>query len=324
VHKIPGSTPQKVLVTGGAGFIGSHVVDALIAGGHQVAVLDDLSSGDRSTINAKAEFRQLDIRSAEAAVWVQHLRPDVICHQAAQISVSRSQDQPLVDLDVNIGGALRILEAARVCGSRIISASSAAVYGPPVRLPIDEDHPTRPINNYGVSKLAFEHYIDAYVATYGIGAVVLRYANVYGPRQNTAGEAGVVAAFCEALSRNQPVLIHGDGGQTRDFVFVRDVARANVLAVESSVSGTFNVSTGSETDVNTLSRLLALAFDSSTSPLHGPARAGDIERSVLNPGRAAEVLGWRAEVDLEAGLAMTAEWFRSQRSTSKITGASTS
>jgi UDP-glucose 4-epimerase len=230
----------------------------------------------------------------------------------------------LIDLEINIGGALRMLEAARVTGSRIISASSAAVYGPPVRLPIDEDHPTHPINNYGVSKLAFEHYIDAYAATYGVSAVVLRYANVYGPRQNTAGEAGVVAAFCEALSRNEPVVIHGDGGQTRDFVFVGDVARANVLAVESSVSGTFNVSTGSETDVNTLFRLVALAFDSSTTALNGPARAGDIERSVLNPGRAAGVLGWRAEIDLEAGLAMTAEWFRSQLPASKITGAPTS
>ena len=312
MHKNSGSNPKKILVTGGAGFIGSHVVDALIAGGHEVAVMDDLSTGDRQMVNPKVDFRQLDIRSAEAALWVQDLRPDVICHQAAQISVSRSQDKPLIDLDINIGGALQMLEAARNAGSRFISASSAAVYGPPVRLPIDEDHPTHPINNYGVSKLAFEHYIEAYAATYGVSAAVLRYANVYGPRQNTAGEAGVVAAFCEALCHNQPVVIHGDGKQTRDFVFVGDVARANVLAIESSVSGTFNVSTGSETDVNELFRLVALAFDSSTAPLSGPARAGDIERSVLNPGRAAEVLGWRAEIDLESGLAVTAEWFRSQ------------
>lgn len=306
--------PRNVLVTGGAGFIGSHVVDALIARGHQVAVLDDLSSGDRRTVNPQAQFRQLDIRSEEATQWVVHLRPDAICHHAAQISVSRSQDDPLLDLDINVGGALRMLEAARAAGSRIISASSAAVYGQPVRLPVDEDHPTQPINNYGVSKLAFEHYLDAYAATYGVSFAVLRYANVYGPRQNTAGEAGVVAAFCEALTRNQPVVIHGDGGQTRDFVFVGDVARANVLAVESPVVGIFNVSTGSETDVNTLFGLLAEALGSRSAALPGPPRIGDIRRSVLDPRRAAQELGWRAATDLQSGLAITAEWFRSQSS----------
>ena len=300
-----------MLVTGGAGFIGSHVVDALIARGHQVTVIDNLSSGDRQMVNTEAEFREMDIRSEGTAQWVLHQRPDAICHLAAQISVSRSQDEPLLDLDVNVGGALRILEAARATGARIINASSAAVYGPPVRLPIDEDHPTRPINNYGVSKLAFEHYLEAYAATYGVGFAVLRYANVYGPRQNTAGEAGVVAAFCEGLKRDRPVVIHGDGGQTRDFVFVGDVARANVLAVESPVVGRFNISTGSETDVNTLFQLLAKAFRSQSVPLRGPARTGDIRRSVLDPGRAARDLGWRAEVGLPAGLAITAEWFGS-------------
>jgi UDP-glucose 4-epimerase len=301
-----------VLVTGGAGFIGSHTVDALITRGHQVAVIDNLSSGDRRRVNPEAEFRQLDIRSLEAAQWVQHLRPDVICHQAGQVSVSRSQQEPLVDLDVNLAGGLRMLEAARAAGSRIIYASSAAVYGQPVRLPIDEGHPTHPINNYGVSKLAFEHYLQAYAATYGSSSVVLRYANVYGPRQNTAGEAGVVAAFCEALRNNEPVVIYGDGSQTRDFVFVVDVARANVVAVESSVSGTFNVSTGSETAVTTLFQLLSSAFGSREAPLSSPARIGDIKRSALDPRRAAQALGWRAEFDLQSGLAMTADWFRSQ------------
>jgi UDP-glucose 4-epimerase len=304
--------PKKVLVTGGAGFIGSHVVDALIARGHHVAVIDDLSSGDARILNSRAEFRQLDIRSPDAAAWLIHWRPDAVCHHAAQISVSRSQDEPFLDLDINVGGALRILEAVRVTGSRIISASSAAVYGPPLRLPTDEDHPTRPINNYGVSKLAFEHYLQAFGATYGVSFAVLRYANVYGPRQNTAGEAGVVAAFCEALTRNQPVVIHGDGGQTRDFVFVGDVAHANVLAVESPAVGIFNVSTGSETDVNTLYRLLAAALGSQLSALTGPPRIGDIRRSVLDPRRAARELGWRPGTDLQAGLAITAEWFGSK------------
>jgi UDP-glucose 4-epimerase len=301
-----------VLVTGGAGFIGSHIVDVLISRGHEVAVIDNLSSGDRHSVNQEAQFRQLDIRSMEAAEWVQSLRPMVICHQAGQISVSRSQDEPLEDLDVNVAGGLRMLEAARIARSQIICASSAAVYGQPVRLPIDEDHPTHPINNYGASKLAFEHYLQAYAATYGLSSVVLRYANVYGPGQNTAGEAGVVAAFCEALRNNEPVVIHGDGSQTRDFVFVGDVARANVVAVESSISGTFNVGTGSETTVTALFNLLSLAFGSTEAPISSPARIGDIKRSALDPRRAAQALGWRAEVDLQSGLAMTADWFRSQ------------
>lgn len=306
---------KRVVVTGGAGFIGSHVADALLAAGHTVAIVDDLSTGNRANCNAGAAFEEVDITSSEVDGFLESFRPDVICHHAAQISVAKAQASPLHDLRINVEGGLRLLEFARRSRCRFIQASSAAVYGEPRAVPVTEDHPAAPINNYGVSKLAFEQYLAAYAATYGVSYVVLRYANVYGPRQNTMGEAGVVAVFCEAVARGEPVLIHGDGGQSRDFVYVGDVADANVAAIASDATGIFNISTGVETDINRLLASIARAFGVPPKSVTGPARDGDIRRSVLAPDHAARSFGWRAKVDLDAGVEATARWFMSRAPT---------
>jgi len=300
---------MKVLVTGGAGFIGSHVVDALVGGDHDVTVIDDLSTGLGTNLRPGIPVHVLDIRSPEATALVMDLRPEVICHHAAQVSVGRSMSEPLRDLDQNVAGSLALLEAARRVGARMVYASSAAVYGEPRSVPIDEGHPTRPASNYGVSKLATEHYLHVYGRAYDIRSVVLRYSNVYGPRQSTLGEAGVIAAFCEAVQRGEPVVVHGDGRQTRDFIFVEDVARANRIAVETSTSGVFNVSTGTETSIIRVIESLEAHAGVRVARLGAPARAGDIRRSVLDPTHARKDLGWAAVVDIDAGLAATTSWF---------------
>ena len=303
---------MRIVVTGGAGFIGSHVVEALLAGGHEVVVIDDLSTGNAANLPPSVELHQVDVTAPQAATLVEELRPEAICHQAAQISVSVGQAAPLRDLSINVGGSLALIEVARRLGCRFVHASSAAVYGEPTEVPLPENHPTRPINNYGVSKLAVELYLEAYARTYGLDYAALRYANVYGPRQNASGEAGVVAIFCEAIARGARPVIHGDGRQTRDFVYVEDVARANAAAVQSAATGVFNVGTGVEMDVNALYAAIARAFGTGQAPLHGPDRAGDIRRSALDARRAADVLGWRATVAAESGLAATARWFMSR------------
>jgi UDP-glucose 4-epimerase len=303
---------KRVVVTGGAGFIGSHVVDVLLDAGHEVAILDDLSTGDRNNVNPAAAFYEIDITTPDVDRLLREIQPDAICHNAAQISVSAGQSRPLHDLNVNVAGSLRLIEFARQTGCRLVHASSAAVYGEPERTPVDEEHPTRPINNYGVSKLAVEHYLAAYARNYGLSYAALRYANVYGPRQSASGEAGVVAIFCEAVARGASVTIHGDGRQTRDFVFAGDVAAANAVAATSAASGVFNIGTGVETDVNSLFAAIAQAFGTGAEADHGPTRPGDIERSVLDPRRAEAVLEWRATVDLADGLRETVRWFLSQ------------
>jgi UDP-glucose 4-epimerase len=302
---------RRVVVTGGAGFIGSHVVDALLSTGHEVAVVDDLSTGTRDNLNPGATFHQVDITGSDVERLLTDIRPDVICHNAAQISVSAGQVDPLHDLAVNVSGSLRLIEYARHARCRLVQASSAAVYGEPENIPVTEDHRTRPINNYGVSKLAVELYLAAYAWNYGVSYAALRYANVYGPRQNAAGEAGVVAIFCQAVARGRPVTIHGDGRQTRDFVFVTDVAAANLAAAASDATGVFNVGTGTETDVNVLFDVIARAVGQPARADHGPPRPGDISRSVLDPGRAARVLGWQPTVEVRVGLEETVGWFLS-------------
>ena len=305
---------MRVLVSGGAGFIGSHTVDALAArGGHDIAVIDDLSAGKRQQVNPRARFYQADLRDAPAVRGViERERPEVLVHLAAQMDVRRSVADPVFDAQVNLLGLLNLMEAGRERGLRrvVVSSTGGAIYGEQERFPCDEEHPQRPVSPYGIAKLATEKYLFFYQAQYGIDYVALRYANVYGPRQDPHGEAGVVAIFCGRILEGSPVTIYGDGGQTRDYVFVGDVVRANVAALGSSVSGAFNIGTGVETSVNQLYEELARIAGTSRAAEFGPARAGEQRRSVILPERAAKELGWRPQVELADGLAQTLRFFR--------------
>ena len=303
---------MKVLVTGGAGFIGSHVTDVFLDAGHEVWALDDLSSGRRENLRPEVKLVVADIRSADAARMVESGRFEVLCHLAAQMDVRRSVTDPRFDADVNVGGFLNLLEAARKSGVRkvVFSSTGGAIYGEQDVYPAPETHPTRPVSPYGVSKASGELYLGYYRAQYGLESVALRYANVYGPRQNPHGEAGVVAIFSERLLRGETCIVNGTGQQTRDFVYGPDVARGNLLAATSDVEGSINVGTGIETDVNRLYALLADAAGTDRPAKHAPAKPGEQMRSSVDPARAAEVLGWRPTVVLEEGLRRTVDWFR--------------
>ena len=305
---------MKILVTGGAGFIASHVVDAYVAAGHDVAVLDDLSTGHVEHLNRAARFHRVDVRdrAAVAAVLAAE-RPEVVNHHAAQMDVRRSVADPVFDAQVNLIGLLNLLEEARQQGTRLVlfASSGGTVYGDSQRLPTGEDEVTEPLCPYGVAKLGSERYLHYYACVYGMRYVALRYANVYGPRQDPHGEAGVVAIFTGQLLRREQPTINGDGQQTRDYVYVGDVVRANVLALERDVSGPLNIATGVETDVNHLYTALCAATDYHPGARHGPAKVGEQLRSCLDPSRAHARLGWRPATSLADGLARTVEWFRS-------------
>ncbi len=304
---------KRILITGGAGFIGSTIADLFLASGWHVAVLDDLSSGKRENVPAGARFYPCDVRSAAALEAIAAERPAVICHQAAQIDVRKSMADPRFDCDVNLGGLLNVMQGAAKAGSvkQVLFASSGgATYGDTDQIPTREDHPARPLSHYGVAKAASELYLGVYTASFGIPYAALRYANVYGPRQDPHGEAGVVAIFCGRLLEAKPCTINGDGRQTRDYVFVGDVARANLLAAERRFAGALNVGTGVETDVNELFAKLARAARVDVAPAHGPAKPGEQKRSCVDPAAARAALGWTPEVALEDGLARTLEFFR--------------
>ncbi|HEY4025632.1 MAG TPA: NAD-dependent epimerase/dehydratase family protein [Candidatus Dormibacteraeota bacterium] len=303
---------MRVLVTGGAGFIGSHIVDALVERGDHVLVVDDLSTGERENVNPAATFHELDIREPETAATIRDWRPDVICHHAAQMSVSRSVREPLFDAGVNLIGALHLLEAARQVGARFLFASTGgALYGDADILPTPETYPAWPVSPYGVAKLSFEHYLHCYGVQHGLRYVALRYANVYGPRQNPHGEAGVVAIFCLKLLAGEQAVINGDGRYTRDYVHVADVVRANLAALDAAdVTGHYNVGTGRQVDVNRVFDLVRELIGVAAPEVHGPARAGDQRTSALDSSLAAERLGWRPQVALEEGLEDTVAWFR--------------
>ncbi|MGO8971134.1 MAG: NAD-dependent epimerase/dehydratase family protein [Myxococcaceae bacterium] len=303
---------MKVLVSGGAGFIGSHVCDVFLAAGHHVVALDNLSSGRRENLAPDVALLVEDIRSPEAAALVRRERPDILCHLAAQMDVRRSVADPRFDADTNILGFLNLLEAARTAGVRkvVFSSTGGAIYGEQDVFPAPETHPIRPVSPYGVSKAAGELYLGYYRAQYGLRSVSLRYANVYGPRQNPHGEAGVVAIFSERLLSAQPCTIYGTGRQTRDFVYVVDVARANLLASEQPVEGPVNIGTGVETDITRLHSLLAEAAGRPEPPRYAEAKPGEQQRSSLDVALAARVLGWTPSVGLAEGLARTLSWFR--------------
>jgi len=309
---------MRILITGGAGFIGSNITDAYLAAGHDVAVVDDLSSGSADNVDPRARWYRVDIRDAALDAIFAEERPEVVCHHAAQVSVRRSVESPQTDADVNVLGSLNVFEAARRHGTRriVFASTGGAIYGEQTGPPADETHPCRPRSPYAVAKLAIEHYLDYFRVTFGLEAVVLRYANVYGPRQDPHGEAGVVAIFMQRILAGLAPTIFGDGEQVRDFVYVEDVVAANLAALRVAVAAEdmaiFNIGTGRATSVNALWRVIQPLARPRVGAYHEPVRSGDVRRSVLDPSRAAGQLGWRPAVGIEEGLARTWAWFVAQ------------
>lgn len=306
---------MKILITGGAGFIGSHIVDALIAEGHNVVVVDDLSSGSVKNLPKKIRFIKLDVRSNNVATLFLEENFDVVYHLAAQMDVRKSVTDPRFDASVNIIGGLNLLECCSKYNVKklIFASTGGAIYGEQDYFPADEKHPLRPLSPYGVAKLAYEQYLYYYKEVYGIEYISLRFANIYGPRQNPHGEAGVVAIFTTKLLNGEEPVINGDGKQTRDYVYVGDIVDANLKALEYPGTGIFNLGTGVETDVNTLFRKLRELTGAKCEEKHGPAKKGEQLRSVLEYSHAKNVLGWEPKVSLDRGLQKTVEYFKSQR-----------
>jgi UDP-glucose 4-epimerase len=298
----------KVLVTGGAGFVGSHVVDRCIEAGHRVAVVDDLSTGRREHVPPTARLLVTDIRSPDLGDVLRAEAPEAVIHLAAQAAVSRSVADPRLDADINVLGSVNLLECCRQSGVRrfVYVSTGGAGYGDTDVIPTPEDHPSQPISPYGVSKVAAELYLACWQSLHGLSGIVLRLANIYGPRQSPHGEAGVVAIFTDRLLRGQPCIINGDGLQTRDYVYVGDVAEAARLAVErSEATGPFNIGTGVETSVVTLFERLRAAAGGRGEAQHAPARPGEQRRSLLDPSRARQLLGWSPRTTLDEGLRRT-------------------
>jgi UDP-glucose 4-epimerase len=298
---------MKVLVTGGAGFIGSHIVDQLILAGHEVAVLDDLSTGALQNVNTDASFVKLSVLDSGLMEVFERERFDAVFHLAAQTIVSSSLEHPDVDAQINVLGTLQVLEGCRRTGvERIIFASSAAVYGDVTALPVPEEAPKHPASFYGLSKLTAEQYIRMYHDLYGLHYVILRYANVYGERQGDRGEGGVVSIFSRGVQHGKPLTIFGDGSQTRDFIYVGDVAAANVQSISScEIDRIMNIGTQTETSVNKLTELLAEVSGTAVSVVHQEARTGDILRSMLRNTEARKALNWVPETSLKEGLIRT-------------------
>lgn len=304
---------MNVLVTGGAGFIGSHVVDALVQRGDTVAVVDNLSSGKKEYVNAQAEFFKVDIVDKAFLVDVfNRFRPDVVFHLAAQKSVRDSVTDPVNDLRINIEGTVNLLECAKSAGVQkmIYSSTGGAVYGDVSVLPTPEDTPCAPVSPYGTSKLAGEYYARCYAALGGPLPVILRYANVYGPRQDPYGEAGVVAIFVKKMLENEQPVINGDGNNTRDFVYVSDVVSANLCAMDSEKEGMYNVGTEIETSVNDIFREVKKATRSDVQEEYGPEKPGEQRRSAVLVACARKELGWEPQVALDEGIRKTVEWFQ--------------
>ena len=304
---------MKVLVTGGAGFIGSHVVDALISAGYEVVVVDDLSTGRLANLNPAATFYQVDIRSPQLAEVFEKERPDYVDHHAAQMDVRRSIADPLFDAEVNVIGSINLIECCRRYGVKrlIYISTGGAVYGEPEYLPCDEAHPVNPICPYGASKHTVEHYLFMYHLNYDLDYIVLRYPNVYGPRQDPHGEAGVVAIFTGQMLAGGQVVINGDGEQQRDFVYVEDCARANLMAMNSQNANLiYNLGYGRGTSVNEIFTTLKTITGYQPPGIHGPAKVGETRQIYLDATKAQKELGWKPTVNLEEGLQRTADYFK--------------
>jgi UDP-glucose 4-epimerase len=303
----------KILVTGGAGFIGSHVVDTLIAAGYEVVIVDDLSTGRASNLNPAAKFYQVDIRSPEIESIFAKERPDFVDHHAAQMDVRRSVVDPLFDADVNVRGSINLIECARKYGVKrfVYISTGGAVYGEPVYLPCDENHPIQPICPYGASKHTVEHYLYMYDFLYGLKYTVLRYPNVYGPRQDPHGEAGVVAIFTGLMITGKQAYVNGDGLQERDFVYVGDCARANLLALTAvEESGIYNLGTGHGTNINEIFDVLKSITNYPLPRMHNPAKLGETRKIFLEASKAQQELGWLPTIGLEQGMTKTVDYFR--------------
>jgi len=303
---------MRALVTGGAGFIGSQIAQAYVDAGCEVLVLDNLSSGKEENVPKGAKFVFGEIQSETAVEAIKTFRPEVLNHHAAQINVRKSVEDPVFDAHANIIGSLNLLEAARKNGVRkvIFASSGGAGYGEQEYFPADEKHPLRPVSPYGAAKVSIENYLYYYKVQYGLEYTSLRYANVYGPRQDPFGEAGVVAIFCTRLLRGQTAIINGDGEQTRDYVYVGDVVRANVEALTRGDGLSINIGTAMETDVNVLFRKLRELSGSTQEEIHGPGMPGEQRRSVIDNRLAYDELGWYPNMLLDDGLALTLAYFR--------------
>ncbi len=304
---------MRILVTGGAGFIGSHVVDALIEEGHEVVVVDDLSTGKREHLNPRAKFYHLDIRDA------QHLeevfaaeQPEIVNHQAARANVRESMEKPTLYAEVNVIGSLNLLELSRKygVGKFIYASTGGAVYGEPEYLPADESHPINPLDPYGASKHFVEHYLYLYGVNYGLNYTILRYPNVYGPRQDPHGEAGVVAIFTLKMLEGGEPVINGSGEQERDFVYVGDIAQANIKALERGDDQVYNIGWGVGTSINEIFAKLKEITCHAKEAVHGPAKLGEVFKVYLDASKAQRELDWAPRVGLDEGMRMTVEYFR--------------
>ena len=303
---------MKSLVTGGAGFIGSNIVDRLIKDGHDVIILDNLCTGRKENINPKAKFYNLDITDSKIEEIFAENKIDVVFHLAAQIDVRKSVSNPIFDATTNIIGTINLLNMIQKynVGKIIYSSSGGAVYGEPTKLPADETHPVRPLAPYGISKHCPEHYIEYYHDLYGLKYTILRYANVYGPRQDPLGEAGVIAIFMGRMLKGETPIIFGDGNQTRDYVFVGDVVNANISAINNGDNQIYNIGTGKETSVNKIYAVLSKLIENSPKTIYEAKRPGEVERICLNTDRAKKESFWSAEVTLEEGIKKTLEFIK--------------
>jgi UDP-glucose 4-epimerase len=303
---------MKILVTGGAGFIGSHTVDALIEVGHRVSIIDDLSTGMEENINPKATFYEADIRDKKVAPIFEKEKPEAVYHFAAQISLRRSFEEPVFNAERNILGSLNLLECARKYGTKkfIFASSGGGICGEVSLIPTPETHPPNPTSPYGLAKLTMEKYLEMWRKLHGLDYLALRYSNVYGPRQNTKAEAGVIALFIDRILQEEPPIINGDGEQTRDYVFVKDVVKANLAVLDSDAVGTFNIGTSTETTVNELLAKIQQSLGANIEAKRVPEIKGEVLRSALESKKAQEYLGWRSETPLEEGIEATIEYFR--------------
>jgi len=305
---------MKVMVTGGAGFIGSHLVDRLIQDGHEAVVVDNLSTGKRKHVNRAAPLYKLDVQSPRLERVFRKERPSVLMHLAAQMDIRRSVEDPIFDAQSNILGTINVLEQAVRHGSKkvVFASSGGAIYGEQEVFPAPESHPTRPLSPYGISKLAGEFYLAYYQQYSGIQYVSLRFSNVYGPRQDPHGEAGVVAIFTQKMLSGEQPIVNGTGRQTRDFVFVEDVVDAHLAVMGKDVQGCYNVGVGEETSINELFGMLADLTKSGSKQVHGPAKKGEQARSVVDSTKLRQELGWEPRTPLSEGLSRTVEFFRRQ------------